>query len=114
MLPLCGELNTSGPCQSAGSRISNGGSSSSWMSVIAGEVHLRLRPPVAMAESIAVIGSRSYPVYDLLRVPLSMSSGFMPSVIVGASAGEVSPQRRWREQSSPHFYPTAGLLSIEQ
>jgi hypothetical protein len=43
-----------------------------------------------------------------------MSSGFMPSVIVGASAGEVSPQRRWPEQSSPHFYPTAGLLNIEQ
>src|SRR5215831_2741665 len=33
-LPLCGELKTTGPCQSAGSRISKGGSSSSFSSDI--------------------------------------------------------------------------------
>src|SRR5262245_40052662 len=32
--PLCGELNTTGPCHSAGSRISKGGSSSSFSSDI--------------------------------------------------------------------------------
>src|SRR6516165_322819 len=33
-LPLCGELKTIGPRQCCGSRISNGGSSSSWAAVM--------------------------------------------------------------------------------
>src|SRR5205807_4740634 len=43
---------------------------------------------------IAVMRARSYPVYDLLRVTLSMSSPSVPSAIAG----------------SPHLYPTSGLL----
>jgi hypothetical protein len=45
---------------------------------------------------IAVLGCRPYPVYDLLSVPLSMSSPSVPSVIA----------------NSPHFYRTAGLFGV--
>src|SRR5262249_11456396 len=46
MLPLCGELNTTGPRHSAGSRISKGGSSSSFTSDMAkGNFHLTGRKP---------------------------------------------------------------------
>src|SRR4051794_26610258 len=46
MLPLCGELNTTGPRHSAGSRISKGGSSSSFTSdMTKGGFHVTSRAP---------------------------------------------------------------------
>jgi hypothetical protein len=47
---------------------------------------------------IADLGCRLYPVYDLLRVPLSMSSPLVPSAIA----------------SSLHFYRTDGLFANGQ
>ena len=53
---------------------------------------------VAVMRSIAILEAWLYPVYDLLRVPLSMSSPLVPSVFA----------------SSPHFYPTNGLFGPRQ
>src|ERR1051325_11655686 len=99
MLPECGELKISGPRQSAGSMISNGGSSSLRVSLMrGGGVLARADGPMvarSSSPSLRCWGLRLYPVYDLLRVPLSMSSPLVPSDI----------------GNSPHFYRHAGLFA---
>src|ERR1043165_5809908 len=74
MFPLCGELNTTGPFQSAGSRISNGGSSSSRISLMGMELRRVLRGGGAGAKGVEGI-------YGLLSVPLSMACASLPRTI---------------------------------